>query len=69
MALDTIDRRNVEARFVSMLRSIYHRSSIDHEGLRNPVELWIAKGGRVSDSLHTELALDALDDYLCLIRK
>ena len=26
-------------------------------------------GWRVSDSLHTDLALDALDDYLCLIRK
>ena len=53
-SLDAIDRRDVEARFntvternswatanqaVSMLRSIYRRSSIDHEGLRNPVEL------------------------------
>ena len=62
-ALDTIDRRDVEARFhrvterhgwatanqaVSMLRSIYRRSSIDHEGLRNPVELWIAGGGRLN---------------------
>ena len=33
---------------VSMLRSIYRRSSIDHEGLRNPVELWIAGGGRLN---------------------
>ncbi len=31
-----------------MLRSIYRRSSIDHEGLRNPVELWIAGGGRLN---------------------
>ena len=61
--LDAIDRRDVEARFhrvternnwatanqaVSMLRSIYRRSSIDHEGLRNPVELWIAGGGRLN---------------------
>ncbi len=60
-ALDRIDRRDVEARFnritgdngwaaanqaVSMLRAIYRRSCIDHEGLRNPVELWIAGGGR-----------------------
>ena len=62
-SLDAIDRRDVEARFhrvterhgwatanqaVSMLRSIYRRSSIDHEGLRNPVELWIAGGGRLN---------------------
>ena len=62
-SLDTIDRSDVEARFhrvterrgwatanqaVSMLRSIYRRSSIDHEGLRNPVELWIAGGGRLN---------------------
>ena len=33
---------------VSMLRSIYRRSSIDHEGLRNPVELWIAGGRRLN---------------------
>ena len=62
-SLDAIDRRDIEARFhrvterhgwatanqaVSMLRSIYRRSSIDHEGLRNPVELWIAGGGRLN---------------------
>ena len=62
-SLDSIDRGDVEARFhqiterrgwatanqaVSMLRSIYRRSSIDHEGLRNPVELWIAGGGRLN---------------------
>ena len=62
-SLDAIDRGDVEARFhqiterrgwatanqaVSMLRSIYRRSSIDHEGLRNPVELWIAGGGRLN---------------------
>lgn len=29
-----------------MLRGIYRRSCIDHEQLRNPVELWIAGGGR-----------------------
>ncbi len=61
--LDAIDHRDVEARFhrvternswatanqaVSMLRSIYRRSSIDHETLRNPVELWIAGGGRLN---------------------
>ena len=62
-ALDAIDPGDVEARFhrvterrgwatanqaVSMLRSIHRRSSIDHEGLRNPMELWIAGGGRLN---------------------
>ena len=62
-SLDAIDRGDVEARFhrvtedhgwatanqaVSTLRSIYRRSSIDHEGLRNPVELRIAGGGRLN---------------------
>ena len=62
-SLDVIDRGEVEARFhrvterhgwatanqaVSMLRSIYRRSSIDHEGLRNSVELWTAGGGRLN---------------------
>ena len=31
---------------ISMLRSVYRRACVDHEGLRNPVELWIAGGGR-----------------------
>ena len=59
--LDAIARRDVEARFnriterhgwaganqtMSMLRSIYRRPCVDHEGLRNPVELWLAAGGR-----------------------
>ena len=59
--LDAITRRDVEARFISitekrgwatgnqtlsMLRSIYRRPCVDHEGLRNPVELWLAGGGR-----------------------
>ena len=59
--LDAITRRDVEARFhlvterngwavanqtVSMLRSIYRRPCVDREGLRNPVELWLAAGGR-----------------------
>ena len=29
-----------------MLRSVYRRPCVDHEGLRNPVELWFAAGGR-----------------------
>ena len=59
--LNTITRRDVEARFhriterhgwaganqtLSLLRSIYRRPCVDHEGLRNPVELWLAAGGR-----------------------
>ena len=31
---------------MSMLRSIYRRPCVDHESLRNPVELWLAAGGR-----------------------
>ena len=59
--LDAITRRDVEGRFnrltgesgwstanqsMSLLRSIYRRSSVDFEGLRNPVDLWLAGGGR-----------------------
>ena len=59
--LDAITRRNVEGRFnritgdsgwsmanqtISLLRSIYRRSCVDFEGLRNPVDLWLAGGGR-----------------------
>ena len=29
-----------------MLRLIYRRPCVDHENLRNPVELWLAAGGR-----------------------
>ena len=59
--LDNITRRDVEARFnrvtreggwatanrtISLLRSAYRRPCIDFEALRNPVDLWIASGGR-----------------------
>ena len=59
--LNAISRRDVEARFhritqkhgwaganqtMSMLRSMYRRPCVDHEGLRNPVELWLAAGGK-----------------------
>ena len=59
--LNAIERREVEARFIlltekhgwgianqviSLLRSVYRRSCVDHEGLRNPVDLWLAAGGR-----------------------
>ena len=59
--LDTITRQDVEDRFnlitgkqgwaaanqtLSMLRSIYRRPFVHLESLRNPVELWLAGGGR-----------------------
>ena len=59
--LDAIARRDIESRFqllterhgqvpanqcLSFLRSVYRRPCVDHEGLRNPVEQWIAGGGR-----------------------
>ena len=59
--LNAIERREVEARFtqltekhgwaianqaISLLRSVYRRACVDHEGLRNPVDLWVAAGGR-----------------------
>ncbi len=59
--LDSITRREVEGRFgliterhgempanqcLSFLRSVYRRPCVDHEGLRNPVEQWLAGGGR-----------------------
>ena len=59
--LDEISRRDVEALLnrltgdsgwspanwaVSLLRSLYRRPCVDFEGLRNPVDLWLAGGGR-----------------------
>ena len=59
--LDLIARRDVEARFnsitadhgwspanraMSLLRSVYRRPCVDHDGLRNPVDLWLAGGGK-----------------------
>ncbi len=59
--LDSITRRDVEGRFrllterhgeipanqcLSFLRSVYRRPCVDHEGLRNPVEQWLAATGR-----------------------
>ena len=58
--LDGIARRDVEERFIrltrdhgwsaanraiSLLRSVYRRPCVDIDGLRNPVELWLAAGG------------------------
>ena len=59
--LDAITRRDIESRFqllterhgavpanqcLSFLRSVYRRPCVDHEGLRNLVEQWLAGGGR-----------------------
>ena len=59
--LDAITRRDIESRFrllterhgeipanqcLSFLRSVYRRPCVDYEGLRNPVEHWLAAGGR-----------------------
>ena len=59
--LDAIARKDVEARFnrlmtesgwgmanrsISLLRSVYRRPCVDIEGFRNPVDLWLAAGGR-----------------------
>ena len=59
--LDAIARQDVEALFnrltgdlgwsaanraISLLRAIYRRPCVDFEGLRNPVDLWLAGGGR-----------------------
>ena len=59
--LNAISRRDVEKRFIriteqrgwaganqtmKMLRSVYRRPCVDHDGLRNPVDLWLAAGGK-----------------------
>ena len=59
--LDAIARRDVEDRFnritanhgwsqanltLTLLRSVYRRPCVDLEGLHNPVDLWLAAGGR-----------------------
>ncbi|MDE2790533.1 MAG: integrase arm-type DNA-binding domain-containing protein [Paracoccaceae bacterium] len=59
--LNALSRQDVEDRFnfitgrhgwsaanqtMSMLRSIYRRPCVDHDGLCNPVEQWLAAGGR-----------------------
>ena len=59
--LDAIARSDVEDRFnritekhgwatanqcISLLRSVYRRPCVDIEGLANPVDLWLAGGGR-----------------------
>ena len=69
--LDTISRRDVEARFnrltvdsgwaaanhtISLLRSVYRRPCVDVEGLRNPVDLWLAGGGRFNRKVRRRIS-------------
>ena len=72
--LDTITRRDVEARFhvlterhgwaianhsTSLLRSAYRRPCADHPGLRNPVDLWLDAGGRYHRSVRRRISAPA----------
>ena len=72
--LDTITRRDVEARFhlvsqrngwavanhiIALLRSVYRRPCVDHESLRNPVDLWLAGGGRYHRAVRRRISTPA----------
>ena len=72
--LDTITRRDVEARFhrvsqrsgwavanhiIALLRSVYRRPCVDHESLRNPVDLWLAGGGRYHRGVRRRISTPA----------
>ena len=69
--LDTIARRDVEVRFrliskrhgrttgnqaISLLRSSYRRPCVDFDRLRNPVESWLAGGGRYHPSVRRRIS-------------
>ena len=71
LPLDAITRRDVEARFhlvsgrhgratgnhaISLLRSVYRRPCVDFERLRNPVELWLAGGGRYHPNVRRRIS-------------
>ena len=72
--LDTITRRDMEARFhrvsqrngwavandiIALLRSVYGRPCVDHETLRNPVDLWLAGGGRYHRAVRRRISTPA----------
>ena len=72
--LDAISRADVEARFnsvtadhgwsaanrsMSLLRSVYRRPCVDHDGLRNPVDLWLAGGGRFHRDVRRKISSPA----------
>ena len=69
--LGTIARRDVEARFhlvskrrgrtvgnhaISLLRSVYRRPCVDFDDLRNPVEQWLAGGGRYHPNVRRRIS-------------
>ncbi len=68
--LSSITRKEVEARFnsltkvqgwatanqtISLLRSVFRRSCVDHEGLRNPVDLWLSAGGKYNRTVRRKI--------------
>lgn len=72
--LDAIARRDVEGRFnritedhgwspanraISLLRSIYRRPCVDLDGLRNPVDLWLAGGGKFHRKVRRKISTPA----------
>ena len=72
--LDAVTRRDIEARFnritgdhgeesanqcMSFLRSVYRRPCVDHDGLRNPVEQWLAGGGRFNPRKRRKISAPA----------
>ena len=72
--LDAIGRADVEARFnaitanhgwsaanrsMSLLRSVYRRPCVDHDGLRNPVDLWLGGGGRFHRDVRRRISAPA----------
>ena len=72
--LDAITRRDVEARFnwitadhgwspanraMSLLRSVYRRPCVDVDRLRNPVNLWLAGGGKFHRKARRKIATPA----------
>ena len=72
--LDALTRRDIEARFnritgdhgeesanqcMSFLRSVYRRPCVDHDGLRNPVEQWLAGGGRFNPRKRRKISAPA----------
>ena len=72
--LDAIARRDVEARFnritedhgwspanrsMSLLRSVYRRPCVDLDGLRNPVDLWLAGGGKLHRKARRKISTPA----------
>ena len=72
--LDAITRRDVETRFnritadhgwspanrtMSLLRSVYRRPCVDVDGLRNPVNLWLAGGGKFHRKARRKIATPA----------